>query len=264
MSVTVLESLRYGWQILHGSRVAGEKRIAEERYRDVSPYLNVHRVLKVLDLGNGSLRPQYIILAADGHAVVGIDFINRSRNDLFGFACKVARATYRWKLGLSVKPGSKQLVCGDVGCLPFPSAAFDLVTSVAAFEHFLYVSDVLQEVHRILRPGGLIYARIHLFSCPSGGHNIRVAEVPLVRLPKGVEAWDHLRKRQLPFDVPLNEWRKDKYLAEFRKHFEILKEYCAMREGEHLLTPEIKRELSDYSHDELTCGAYVIVARKPS
>jgi hypothetical protein len=35
-----------------------------------------------------------------------------------------------------------------------------------------------------------------------------------------------------------------------------------MREGEHLLTPKIEAELSEYSRDELTCGAYVIIARK--
>jgi hypothetical protein len=62
--------------------------------------------------------------------------------------------------------------------------------------------------------------------------------------------------------VPLNEWRRDQYLEEFQKSFEILKQYCAMREGEHLLTPQIENELSDFSPDELTCGAYVIVARK--
>ena len=60
------------------------------------------------------------------------------------------------------------------------------------------------------------------------------------------------------------EWGQGQYLAEFKKHFEILKDYCATREGEHLLTPQIESELSNYSRDELTCGAYVIVARKPN
>jgi SAM-dependent methyltransferase len=263
MGVTLLESLRYGWQILHGSRVAGERQIAEERRRDIYPYLDEHHVLKILDLGNGSLRPQYTILAAGGHTVFGIDFINRSSRNLFGLACQVARVTYQWKLGLSIRFNPNRLVCGDVSCLPFPSGTFDLVTSVAAFEHFLDVSQVLKEVYRILRPGGMLYARIHLFTCLSGGHNVGVAQVPLVRLPRGIEAWDHLRKRQLRLDVPLNEWRKAQYLAEFQKHFEIVRHYCAMREGEHLLTPQIESELSNYSRDELTCGAYVIVARKP-
>jgi ubiquinone/menaquinone biosynthesis C-methylase UbiE len=156
------------------------------------------------------------------------------------------------------------LLCGDVNRLPFSNSVFDLVTSVAAFEHFLNVPAVVSEVARVLKPGGLVYARIHLFTCPSGGHNVRITEIPLLRLPMSVEPWDHLRRRKLPWDVPLNEWRQGQYLEEFVKHFEVLKHYCAMREGEHLLTLQIERELSEYSRDELTCGAYVIVARKPS
>jgi hypothetical protein len=35
-----------------------------------------------------------------------------------------------------------------------------------------------------------------------------------------------------------------------------------MQEGEEFLTPEIEAELASYSREELTCGAYVILARK--
>jgi hypothetical protein len=62
--------------------------------------------------------------------------------------------------------------------------------------------------------------------------------------------------------VPLNEWRQRHYLEAFGQHFDILKEYCAIREGEEFLTPQIRAELSDYSREELTCGGYVILARK--
>ncbi len=86
--------------------------------------------------------------------------------------------------------------------------------------------------------------------------------MPRRSIPKGVDPWDHLRKRQLPFPVPLNEWRLGQYLTAFARHFEILKNYCAVREGEGWLTPGISAELSEYSREELTCGAYVIVARK--
>ena len=86
-------------------------------------------------------------------------------------------------------------------------------------------------------------------------------EIPLQTLLDGIDAWDHLRKRRLRFHVPLNELRIQQYLDEFGRHFEIVKHYCAMKEGEHLLTPEIEAELSKYSRDELTCGAFVIVTR---
>jgi ubiquinone/menaquinone biosynthesis C-methylase UbiE len=149
-----------------------------------------------------------------------------------------------------------------VAALPFRDEFFDVVTSVAAFEHFLEIPRVLGEVRRVLRSGGLLWTCIHIFTSPSGAHNITQTQIPLRRLPKGVEPWDHLRKRQLPINVPLNEWRIQQYLDAFAQHFEIVKNYCALREGEGLLSPQIESELRAYSREELTCGSYVIVAKK--
>jgi SAM-dependent methyltransferase len=264
MSVTITDYLRYAWQMLNGYRANIERQIYLERQQDIAGYLDSRYPITVLDLGSGHLRPQYLLLKAAGHRVYGVDFANRPQWKLNNVAYIFARALYKWKLDLPVRATEETLVCGDVSNLPFSNNAFELITSVAAFEHFLNVPTVVAELHRVVKPGGLIYACIHLFTCPSGGHNVRISEVPLRRLPRGVDPWDHLRKRRVQFHVPLNEWRQGQYLAEFKKHFEILKDYCATREGEHLLTPEIEAELCEYSRDELTCGAYVIVARKPS
>jgi SAM-dependent methyltransferase len=256
------EYVSYGWQLLSGFRSRGEKLIAAERGNDVAPYIDEKAILRVLDLGNGSLRPQYTLLQAAGHLTYGIDLVNRPQRNFFNVTYAFARVLYRWKLDIPLKDRSRNLVCGDVTCLPFQKESFDLVTSVAAFEHFLRVPAVLAELSRVLKPGGLVYARIHPFACPSGGHNVRITEVPLRSLPEGVDAWDHLRKKRVPIDAPLNEWRQAQYRDAFALHFEILKQYCAMREGEHLLTGEIEAELPTYSREELTCGAYVIVGRK--
>jgi hypothetical protein len=103
-----------------------------------------------------------------------------------------------------------------------------------------------------------------LFTSPSGGHNLSLVEIPLRTVPPHVEPWDHLRRRRLPFHVPLNEWRHNQYLETFAAHLEVVNDYCAMREGESLLTTELELELSDYDRDELTLRDYIIVARKPS
>lgn len=262
MSTTIADYFRYAWQMLNGYRAKIEKRIFAEREQDIAGYLDRRNPIPVLDLGNGHLRPQYSLLRAAGYRVYGIDLANRPQQSLTNTAYIFARALYRWKLHLPIADVDRALVCADASDLPFPDNAFQLVTSVAAFEHFLDVPAVVAELRRVLRPGGLVYACIHLFTCPSGGHNVRISEVPLRSLPPGVDPWDHLRKRRLPFHVPLNEWRQDQYLQLFAQHFEILKHYCATREGEEFLTSEIRAELSAYSRDELTCGAYVIVARK--
>lgn len=145
----------------------------------------------------------------------------------------------------------------------FKNNWFDLVTSVAAFEHFLDVQAVVSEMNCVMRPDGLAWIAIHLFTCPSGGHNISAAQVPIQKMPNGIDAWDHLRKCRLPFTVPLNKWRVAQYLETFSQYFDIVDHYCAVREGDHLLTKDIQKELADYTYDELTCLSYMIVARKP-
>ncbi len=252
----------YFWQLLAGIRTEGETKLAKERQKDVSSLLDFTQPLRVLDLANGRLRPQYTIMKAAGVRVYGIDLVNGRKRDWRDFAYSGARCLFRWKMGFRERADSGTLTCGDVSTLPFPNGCFDVITSIAAFEHFLAVAKVIAEMHRVLRPAGIAWVTIHPFTSPSGGHNVSLAEVPLKTIPRGTEPWDHLRKRRLPFSVPLNELRLEQYLAAFGRHFDILKSYCAMREGEEFLTPEIAAELSGYTRDELTCGAYVIVARK--
>jgi SAM-dependent methyltransferase len=256
--------VRFSWQLLTGWRIKHERWIADLRQADLLPYLCGKKSFEVLDLANGQLRPQYKILRAEGQRVYGIDMVNWPKRGSRDYAYVIARRLYTRNLQQGFLGFDDTLICGDVSILPFHDQSFDLVTSVAAFEHFLNVSAVLREAHRVLRLGGMLWVLVHLFSSPSGGHTVSLSEVPLRNVPRGIDPWDHLRKRRLPFHVPLNEWRRGQYLEAFERHFEVLKHYCAMREGEHLLTPQIESELSDYSRDELTCGAYVIVARKPS
>lgn len=250
------------WQLITGQRQAAELRIATNRQRDIQKHLNQTGALRILDLANGRLQPQYLILKSQGHDVVGIDWINRPGLDLERLGYRFARWLYRRGLPTNKFSTVQKLVCGDVGKLPFPSNYFDLITSIAAFEHFMDVPAVVAECARVLRPNGIAYFGIHPFTCPSGGHNIKLMEIPLIKLPTGVQAWDHLRQQTLPYHVPLNEWRISDYLTAVSRHFRVWNSYCAMREGEHLVTPEIEIELSEYSRDELTCGAYVIVAGK--
>jgi len=250
-------------QLLSGFRMDHERGIAEERRRDTAPFFDGKRPPRILDLANGRLRPQYSILKADGQKVYGIDRVNRSPSGWVDRSYQFARLLYGVRLRSS--PSSSRgsaLVGGDAAFLPFKDSTFDLVTSVAAFEHFQHVPAVVADLRRVLRPGGIAHIRIHPFTCPSGAHNLPSMEIPLRILPRGAEPWDHLRKRRIPVSVPLNEWRLGQYLDAFRRHFEILKSYCAMPEGAGMLTPEIRAELSRYSTEELTCGSYVIVGRR--
>jgi ubiquinone/menaquinone biosynthesis C-methylase UbiE len=195
--------------------------------------------------------------------VTGIDFVNRPSAGWKRTAYKAMRRFYAAQLGLAAAMMAPAgLVGGDVGIMPFADASFDLAISNAAFEHFLDVPSVLADLYRVLRPGGLLWAGVHLFTSPSGGHNVSFTQYPLRTLPPGAEPWDHLRRRMRPFSVPLNEWRKSQYLDAFAQRFEVVRHYCGLREGEQWLTPELERELAAYTRDELTCATLVIIARK--
>jgi SAM-dependent methyltransferase len=264
MAPSLFEYPIYLWQLLNGVRATYEALFAKLRGEDTRDYLSHVKSPEILDLGNGRLRPQFTILKRSGYRVYGIDLANRPKKCTKNLLYVIARYLYNQRSPVQTQAGARTLVCGDVANLPFKNEKFDLITSVAAFEHFLNVPAVISEMDRVLRPGGVAWILIHLFSCPSGGHNVTFTQFPLRSLPRGVAAWDHLRKRKLPFTVPLNEWRRDQYLQSFAERFDILKHYCAFREGTEFLSPEILTELPDYDADELTSNSYVVVARKRS
>lgn len=53
----------------------------------------------------------------------------------------------------------------------FPESHFDLIMSFSAFEHIHNFSAALAELHRVLKPGGLLYTRFGpIWSAPYGHH----------------------------------------------------------------------------------------------
>ncbi|MBM3845646.1 MAG: class I SAM-dependent methyltransferase [Verrucomicrobia bacterium] len=90
---------------------------------------------KVLDIGcrSGNLTQHY----CEGNEVTGVD-IDRKALELF-----------RDRLGL---PG--HWVDVDAEPLPFSDASFDVVVMTEVMEHLRFPKQVLQEIRRVLRPGG--------------------------------------------------------------------------------------------------------------
>ncbi len=262
MDPLAIDLVRFGLDLLTGARLRRERSLLRQMRQEVAPFLGPSERLSILDLGNGQLRPQLLLLQAAGDRVVGIDLENRRQRFWVEQGYRLARFLFVLRAGFPLRVLAHQrLVCGDAAHLPFAAGVFDLVISVLAFEHFLDVPAVVAEVARVLRPGGVLWACIHPFTSLSGAHNLGRIGVPVRRLPTGVEPWDHLRRRSLPIPVAVNEWRLSEYLEAFARHLEIVRHYCWAREGERWLTPALQTELSRYSREELTCMRYVIVAR---
>jgi ubiquinone/menaquinone biosynthesis C-methylase UbiE len=105
------------------------------------------RLTETLAAGSGILEvapgPGYhaVELARLGHRVTGLD-ISRTMVQI--------AATHAREAGMTV-----DFRHGDASAMPFPDGSFDLVVCQAAFKNFLHPVEALNEMRRVLRPGGV-------------------------------------------------------------------------------------------------------------
>jgi SAM-dependent methyltransferase len=74
----------------------------------------------------------------------------------------------------SIEEGGAHLLDGDAADLPFPDGSFDLVFSVAVFEHLLELPRALAEMHRVLAPGGRVHASFGPIWSGGKGHHLSI------------------------------------------------------------------------------------------
>lgn len=107
----------------------------------------------------------------------------------------------------------------DAGAMRFEDDSFDVAYTFDAFEHFSSPDAVIKEIHRVLRPGGLLYASFGpLYNSPHGAHQFLSIDVPYCHLLfreedcNAAAAARNLR----PLTKNLNYWS----LRDFRKLFD--------------------------------------------
>ncbi len=81
-------------------------------------------------------------------------------------------------LGGQPQPGCVRFATMDATCMAFGEATFDLVVSRSAMEHIRPAEDVLREIARVTRPGGLIYLGVDPFYWVRGCHKRGVVDIP--------------------------------------------------------------------------------------
>jgi ubiquinone/menaquinone biosynthesis C-methylase UbiE len=101
-----------------------------------------HRILDV-GCGGGRTVARLALLANQGK-VYGVDYSDES----VAASCRTNRA--------SIEAGRVEIVRAAVSQLPFPSQIFDLVTAVETHYYWPDLSADLQEVLRVLKPGGAL------------------------------------------------------------------------------------------------------------
>jgi SAM-dependent methyltransferase len=140
-----------------------------------------------------------------------------------------------------------------------------MVMSWSVFEHLPDPKKALENVIRLLKPGGLFFISIHLFTSNNGHHDIRAFTGQEDQLP----LWGHLRpatQDQIEPSSYLNQWRIAQWRELFNNiapgHDEYLEEYDKREKYSPRMTKELRSELRDYSDEELYNVDLVYVWRK--
>ena len=229
--------------------------------------------LNVLDVGPGQqLRHMKVLSVRNQVAGIDMDVVPQGfhlrdyvemlrYNSLLRTVKTVTRKALGWDdrfertlaRGLSVEGFPRLPVFRmDASRMAFPDESFDLVCSWSAFEHIDMPRAALTEVARVLRPGGVAYLAIHLYTSHSGNHDPR----SLTRDGMAPPYWPHLRALYNEAERPscyVNELRMAEWKALFeeampgaRFHHERQEELVP-----HARELQRKGELTKYTEDEL-------------
>lgn len=155
---------RYAWKRTRGdARLPRDKALARavEILRATAPFVRDHPRYLDLACGDGLVGAA---LARGGRSVCALDL----KPERFSPEARSAGVDFHF---------------GDAQSTNLPDNSFDVVFSFDAFEHFLDPPAVLREVHRILKPGGVLYASFGpLYFSPQGAHQWTSVDVPYCHL----------------------------------------------------------------------------------
>ncbi len=119
---------------------------------------------KILDIGAGDgITDLGILLRHNPEALVAIDIVD--------YAEQLVSVAREHGLPLETLPDNFVFIQGSAEQLPYPDAHFDLVLSWGSVEHIKGgYRQVLDEVWRVLKPGGLFFVNPGLYYSAYGSH----------------------------------------------------------------------------------------------
>lgn len=238
---------------------------------------------RILDFGCGKTFWLSLLLASDGADAIGADTevtqIARSwskyRQLLGSNGLERTLRTAAWDLafanryyrclerefGKPLRFDKLQLAHIVNNKLPLQDRSLDVIISHEVLEHVDDLEAAFAEMRRTLKPDGIAYLYVHHFTSLSGGHHIAWKH-PDTAPSRKVAPWDQLRARRHT-EIPswLNRARAADYRRLLEREFRIQEWRWLPKEGEALLTPDIRAELADYSEQELLHKGFIVIAR---
>ena len=170
--------------------------------------MQVHRAIdlaqkRVLEIGCGTGYNVWFLAHHFGSEAYGVDVAER----------------VTWK---AIADDRTHFVWADItDNSPFAADFFDRVMSFAVWEHVTHPYRALEEVHRILKPGGLVWMNANLYRGPMASHLYREIKFPWPHLLFSDEVIKEFYKRQ-----GLRErgaaWVNKLTWAQYERYFEQL------------------------------------------
>ena len=155
----------------------------------------------------------------------------------------------------------------DVCNISFPSQSFDFVYSRSVLHSLPDPRRAMEEIVRVLRPGGVAYISIHPFTSETGCLDPRIYSDRRSEIPAWAHLRPHLREKLYEPNVYLNKLRLEDWRRLFAAKMPGV-EYILATSGkvsfETAKTLQGQGELLEYSLQELLTGQFVALWRKPS
>jgi SAM-dependent methyltransferase len=243
---------------------------------------------KILEVGPGQTLAQYYFFAKDNEVVgvdtdiviIGLDpqaYLKMLRSNgltrtvktlgrnVLGFDRRY-RSAMAEKLGVNKLP-QPQIINADIGQTKFPDNYFDCVVSFSVFEHLAEPEKALTEITRLIKPGGVAYICVNLYTSDSGCHDPRIFSGNRGDLPYRA----HLRPDYEDLVQPnsyLNKWS----LSDWKELFDRMWsgwEYVPFGHDvaetqRQLAIARESKDLEQYSDEELLTEAFTAIWKKPS
>jgi SAM-dependent methyltransferase len=157
-----------------------------DKIQSISREINISRVL---ELGSDS---QGCMVRALAESPLGIEAIGVNP------VLKSSIAGERWKV-----------LSADARSLPFEDSSFDVVISVAAFEHFFELDLAIEEAYRVLKVGGVLLSNFGPIWSGCWGHHLWIQNEGTVYNYNNIDVppYGHLIMERAEMKV----WFKDRY-----------------------------------------------------
>jgi ubiquinone/menaquinone biosynthesis C-methylase UbiE len=146
---------------------------------------DILRDAKALNVGCGEMLTDLGLLNLGAERITGLDVTSKDSKWLEAVANKVKLAGFDFPTDYKKRI---KFVQYDGVSFPFNDSAFDVIFSWSAFEHVADVKPVLQEMKRVLAPGGQVFIQVFpWYNSRFGSHLTDYISEPFFQTKRSIE-----------------------------------------------------------------------------